>query len=200
MKKPVRTYGKITISGSAIIIEKAEPHICIKLKNIFDSINKTAVVPLEFSLTPENAADLDWFIMRFPLSISDKDKKKLQKTAKSYYDHINEVEKILLPDYVSASVLDLKPGFEARHYQVTGVDVVNKVKRILIGDDLGLGKTLIGILTCLQPGALPAMVVVQSHLMDQWAQQIEKFTSLRVHKIKVTKAYSVFTILYLVNH
>lgn len=191
MTTAVRTYGTLVIIDKELVIEYAEPHVCIKLKKVFEQIDKSSIAPFKFNKTPENCAEMAWFIQRYPLSVSDSDFKKITRGAKSYYSRINELEKILLPDYVSAGEITLKEGMVARPYQLTGLELVSKVQRILIGDDLGLGKTLIGILTCLQPGALPAMVVVQSHLMDQWADQIAKFTHLNVHKIKVTKPYKL---------
>lgn len=189
-----RTYGSIhlnTVDKPCWIIDKAEPHICIKLKSIFNSINSTAVVPFKFNHTPEVCKDMLWFIDRYPLSISDSDLKILKSGSRRYDIKIDELEQILLPEYHACEEYPLNQGMQARHYQSLGVDLLMKCNRLLIGDDLGLGKTVIAILACLRRGNLPAAIVVQAHLPSQWIDQISKFTSLNVHYIKGTRLYSL---------
>src|ERR1700741_717731 len=177
----VRTYGKLYLSEDKKnwIINNAEPHICLKLKAIFTKIGYSTVQPFKFDNTPEVCNDLLWFTERYPLTISDKDLSLLKKEKKSYVNTINELESILLPDYKPRDV-KLKEGHQARPYQLSGVDIYMKCKRILIGDDIGTGKTLIGILSCLNKETLPCVVVVQTHLPKQWKTAIEMFTNLNV--------------------
>lgn len=208
-----KTYGKIEFSLTKVehsisstthsvskkkssyerawIITEAQAHVCIKLKNTFPKLDKTGVAPFYFPDLPEVCADLQWFMSRYPLEISKQDIKLLRKGCKKFENHINELEKILMPDYTASQITDLRPGMAGRHYQNIGVDLYLKRRRILIGDDLGLGKTLIAILSFLKPGQTPAAVVCQTHLPPQWAFEIEKFTFLKVHIIKGTKPYSL---------
>lgn len=69
----VRTYGSIVLQENEWIIEKADPHVCIKLKSIFPKIPKSGVVPFKISNTSENCLDLSWFMERYPLQISRTD-------------------------------------------------------------------------------------------------------------------------------
>lgn len=188
----VRNYGKLYLSEDKKkwIIDKAEPHICIKLKAIFKKISATATQPFYLDNTPETCNDLLWFTERYPLSINDTDLFILKREKKSYVNTINELESILLPDYKPREV-KLNEGHEARPYQLTGVEVYMKCKRILIGDDVGLGKTVIGILSCLNKETLPCVAVVQTHLPKQWKSAVEMFTNLNVHIIKGTKPYDL---------
>ena len=188
----VRNYGKLYLSEDKKQwqINKAEPHICLKLKAIFTKIKATATQPFGFDNTPEVCNDLLWFIDRYPLEISDSELSLMQQEKKAHINNINELESILLPDYKPRD-LKLKEGHQARHYQLSGVDVYMKCKRILIGDEIGLGKTLLGILSCLHPETLPCVVTVQTHLTKQWKEAIEEFTDLKVHVIKGTKPYNL---------
>lgn len=188
----VRTYGNIKLSEDKKnwIISGAEPHICLKLKAIFTKIKKNATQPFKFNNTPENCHDLLWFTERYPLEISEQDLSAMKRDKKKHINTINELEAILLPGYTPIDV-KLNEGFEARHYQLSGVDVYMKCKRILIGDDIGLGKTLIGVLSCLNKETRPCIAVVQTHLPKQWKAQIEMFTDLKVHLIKGTKPYDL---------
>lgn len=190
----VRTYGKLFFEKEEKQwkISGAEPHICIKLKAIFAKIPKSGSQPFKFPDTSETCHDLLWFIDRYPLEISENDLIKLKRERKKYTSNINELESILLPDYIPRFV-ELKSPHKAREYQLKGKDVHYKCKRILIGDDIGLGKTLIAILSFLEKGTLPAVVTVQTHLPKQWKEAIELFTNLKVHCINGRKPYSLPT-------
>ena len=187
-----KTYGSIKYSDydSAWHIVHAEPHVCIKLKLIFQKIGYTRELPFVFPDTPENCQDLLWFMERYPLYISPENLAAMQKQKRKHISTVNELEAIAIPSYVPQEV-ELKDGYKARNYQVKGKEIFMKCKRLLIGDEVGLGKTLIGIIACLHKQTVPALVVVQTHLPKQWKDEIERFTALRVHIIKGTKPYSL---------
>jgi SNF2 family DNA or RNA helicase len=180
----VKTFGRLYLDNKGWHIDGAEPHVCIKLKSIFTSIPKH-YRNFIFSDTPENCHDLAWFIERYPLAISPDDLNKLHSQRQNHIDKLNELEQILLPDYKPHKIM-LKGGYEGREYQTKGMEVFIKSKRLLIGDDIGLGKTMIGILALLQEVTLPAIVVVQAHLPRQWRDEIVKFSNLRFHMVKGT--------------
>lgn len=188
----VRTYGKLVYhaKSNVWVIENCEPHVSIKLKALFLKIPKGQAAPFEFAHTPEHCHDLKWFIARYPLQRSERDWKELCRGSNTYQNNINQVEQILRPDYCPYEVR-LNQGYEARYYQLTGSEVHLKVKRILNGDDLGLGKTLTGILSFFEKKTLPALVVVQTHLAEQWKAEIEKFTNLKAYILKGTKPYDL---------
>ncbi|WP_082489116.1 DEAD/DEAH box helicase [Dyadobacter sp. Leaf189] len=189
----LKTYGEIfyDYGEKRFSITKAEPHVCIKLKQLFPKIPISASVPFHFKNSPEICADLDWFMQRYPLFVSDTTLERIQKGKEKHIQDINDVERIHMPEYTPPVVL-LNGGFQARDYQVRASETYLKVKRLLIGDDLGLGKTLSGILSFLNPETLPAVVVVQTHMTEQWRKEgIEKFTNLKAHIIKGTKPYSL---------
>lgn len=171
-------------------IRDAEPHVCIKLKSIFSGIAQSAIAPFYFEFTPENSYDLRWFMDRYPLDISDQDRKKLNSACQRYVNIINEREAILLPGY-TPEVVNLKDGLKAREYQLRGCDMFLKTKRLLNGDDMGLGKTLQAILAINNQKLRPAAIVVQSHLIKQWEREINKFTYLNVHIVTQRKPYDL---------
>lgn len=189
----LKTYGAIEYDfvNSRFTITHADAHVCIKLKQIFPKIKKTAVAPFHFQDTPEICSDLEWFIQRYPLIISNADAEILRLGKNEYERDINETEMIHHPDYVPREVM-LMGGYQAREYQVRASETYLKVKRMLLGDDLGLGKTLSGILSLLDQRTLPAVIVVQTHMANQWKEDgIEKFTNLTAHIVKGTKPYSL---------
>lgn len=198
----MRTYGEVRLIKKKVwrrgkhlqlpfwSIVRAEPHVCIKLKSVFEKISKTQTVPYDFDVIPQNSHDLLWFMQRYPLDISASDLKMMQQGSRGYISDINQLEKICSPDYTALPVV-LNAGLAPRNYQLSARDIWLKKQRLLIGDDMGLGKTLSAILGIMQPQCRPAMVVCQSHLPDQWEYEISKYTTMTVHKIKVTKPYDL---------
>lgn len=188
----MKTYGAIEYNkkNQQWIITRALPHVCIKLKAIFHSIAMEGVLPFHFSDSPERCSDLVWFMSRYPLEASRADRNRLEYGNTVHVDLINKLETIFLPNY-QARPISLKNDFTARPYQLKANELLFLNKRYLLGDDLGLGKTLSGILGFFNPGALPAAVVCDTNLTWHWEQQIAKFTDLKTHVIRTRKAYSL---------
>lgn len=185
-----RTYGEIQFADKRWQITAAQPHVIIKLKAILPHIPVWGTPPFYFNNTPANGQELLWFMDRYPLKISKQDLDRMKRGKKEHIRNVNALEQILTPDYIPKPVA-LKPGYKARDYQLRGCEAYLLSKRLLIGDDLGLGKTLIAILSFLDNRTLPALVTVQTHLTKQWKEQIEKFTDLSVHIIEKTTPYKL---------
>lgn len=190
----IRTYGTIWLNKKEDCweITRAEPHVCLKLKAIFARINRASTLPFYFQDTPENCNDLLWFLDRYPMEISKADRKALVDGRKKHEQTQVALERILMPDYAPVA-MHLKEGKEARGYQLRVAQFDKIQKRFLLGDEIGIGKTLSAILTLLgNPAKLPAAVVVQTHLPRQWKEGgVEKFTGFSAHIIEKTKPYNL---------
>jgi hypothetical protein len=189
----IKTYGSISFDAKDKLwrIHQADPHVRIMLKNMFTGIEPTASPPYEFKNTLEWAANLKWFLDRYPMAISDADKQRLAKGTRMHRDLINQMHAISLPKY-KPGALKLKKPFKARKYQLTANDIFTIKKRFLMSDDFGLGKTLVSILPMMDGKKLPAICVCPSHLAKQYKELgIEQFTNLTVHWIKKRKPYNL---------
>lgn len=187
----LKNYGSIVYdeAGNNWKIISAEPHVCIKLKNTFQKINKAQTVPFDFKHTPENCHDLLWFMERYPLSISSANKRKMQYASKAYINLKDQLERILSPDYQPKKI-ELKEPWKPRVYQEQAAEFHDIQRRFILGDDIGLGKTMTGTLT-LNQKTLPALVACQTHLKTHWKEKVEDYSNLKVHIIKVTKPYTL---------
>ena len=185
----MRTYGEVVFDGGRWRFVKLEPHVAIRLKQLFAKIPKQAVAP-EITLdgTPEVARDLEWFLLRYPLAIADNDKELMAAERNRHLRKIEDLEAIMRPDYVPRELLLKLP---LREYQATGTAVYLANQRLLNGDVVGLGKTAQAIAGWCDPRTLPGIAVVQTHMPKQWVEEIAKFTDLKVHVIRGTKPYSL---------
>lgn len=186
----MKEYGGINLVGNKWVLSSLEPHVSIKLKNLFPGIPKYQTPPFEFSNTSEACADLSWFIDRYRLTISEEDLAELQRSKDLFYTNQTEMEAILTPGYTPRDYA-LKDGQTLRVYQAQAIEVFKKNKQLLCGDNVGLGKSYVGIGAVLDKEQLPAVIVVQTHLSRQWKEKIEEFSHLRVHLIKGTRPYSL---------
>lgn len=190
-KSPKRTYGRLRLVGDRWVMSKLQPHVAIRLKHVFPRVAKTQTVEFTFPNDDAHCADLSWFMQRYPLDIAAVDRKALEEGRTVYEAGQAQMEAILLPDFEAPDYAGLQPGQSVRHYQAQAVELLRISKELLLGDDIGLGKTYTAIAACLTEGALPAAAVVQTHLPPQWLRKIEEFSTLRVHTIKGTRPYDL---------
>lgn len=200
----VKNYGKLILGEKPIcgvdgvtyepawVLDEVQPHVAIRLKQIFPRIPKSAVSPYYLPVTDMIAADLEWFTSRYPLEMTKSDQKTLQQGRFKFENHVAEMERIFLPDYKPSVIAGIREGQVVRDYQAQAVDLVRKRKFLLLGDEVGLGKTYTAAaFLCAEPGSLPAAVVVDTHLQQQWADKLGIFTDLRIHQITKTKPYEL---------
>lgn len=187
----VRTYGSIRLLADRWVIDRLDAHVRIRLKHIFPRIPKTADVPYILPNDLPHAADLEWFLSRYPLDIADDDLAALKAGRLQFETRQSEMERILADGYTPPAYPSLKPGSVVRTYQAQAVEVLFRSGGLLLGDDVGLGKTFTTAAACLNPEALPAVVVCQPHLQKQWVDVIHSFTTLNAVSIKKTKPYQL---------
>lgn len=193
MTTAMRTYGHIRFdeAKSRWVIPALEPHVAMRLKQIFPRVPKHDSTPFYIAHGNDVAADIEWFTSRYPLMMSDQDRAHLQSSSRRFFEDQAERERILMPDFVPTERPGLLPGQSLRWYQQVFLDLVERVNSLLLIDDVGLGKTYEGLALGLVPGTLPMVVVVQPHLQKQWEEKAKEFIDLRVHAVKGNKPYNL---------
>lgn len=139
--------------------------------------------------TPENCRELDWFMHRFPMEMSDEHGLYITNTITELENRISEVEQVFDENY-QGKTFDL--ALPLRKYQKQSVDMFLKVKKMLNGDDVGLGKSSMSIAPLSFEENRPALVVCQPHLLSQWEKEITRFLpGIKTHICKGTKPYDI---------
>lgn len=188
------TFGRIIYHGGDFLID-AEPFVMSRCRSMFTGGSggpkgQHTHQTLRLSITEDVGKDLLWLMDRYPLKASADSLKTLNRLA-DQYDRAMEAAK--LGD--SNRLFELghesyKMAEPPREHQVGFYNLAQKVRRILLGDDIGLGKTISGITLLCEPTARPALICVPTHLAQQWAKQIARFLpDASVHIIKGTKPY-----------
>lgn len=188
-----RIYGNLAFNPATQKWEVArlEPHVALRFKHLFPKVPKNSTGPFHLNANHGTAADLQWFIARYPLGINTEDKELLTRHANRFYSDQAETERILLPNWKPTKRPGLLPGQIFRNYQLQAMDFAERVRNMLLVDEIGLGKTYEGLGIGLLPGALPMVVVVEPHLQDQWKEKAESFIDLKVFAPQGNTPYSL---------
>ncbi|WP_318911525.1 DEAD/DEAH box helicase family protein [Shinella zoogloeoides] len=184
------TYGNLRIKDRRIILEEVKPHVSIRLKNIFARIAKHQTKQFALPLTDEMCADLMWFMERYPFSMKKADQSRLKKGAKQFRIDRESTEAILLPGWQAPTVAGFRPGYAPNFMQMQAIEMLKRRRRLLLGDDVGQGKTWVAMAAALQKR--PVAVIVEPHLAEQWTEEfIVEYTTLTAHIIDGTRPYDL---------
>ena len=168
-------------------VVRGRPDMLTRLKRLYAS--NLSAGDFVISNTPGNSEDLEWFMQRYPLEVSEAHLGLLTAQAERAKNNRSLIQEMKVTGAERMS--GLKTLLELRDYQKIGVATLQVRKRLLVGDDLGLGKTAIAI------GAhatipKPTIIVCQTHLQLQWKAEFEKFLfGVECHIIKTRKLYEL---------
>lgn len=192
MNARMPTYGRLELLDDRWVIRDLPPHVSIKLKAIFPRLPKTQTGIFDLPNIEAVCADLTWFMQRFPLEMSQSDRSIVEGGRELFENNRADAEAILLPDWQPADVYGFKPGYALHHHQAQAVALLHKRKGLLLGDQMGQGKTWSALGALIGSPYLPAAIVVKTHLAEQWVNEfIKPYTYLSAHIIKGTTPYSL---------
>ncbi len=166
----MRTFGTMSLVGSEWVMQ-AEPHVAMRAKRLFPHL-KRHQGKLRLSATPSNAADLRWFLARYPLEMGRTGRDTLEAMAARHDRGMAETQG-LIDRTQEPATFDL--AIPPRAYQRAAADIVLRSGRLLLCDDVGLGKTCSAICVLSEQRARPAVVVTMTHLPPQWPGELARF-------------------------
>lgn len=199
-ENPVLEEGEAGFEVSADVRRKqpgaqwaidAAPHVLIKVKRVFPRANQERSGWVILADTPEVARDIEWLRERYDLEAGPEILERLKASADRHRATEQAVSEILSGQRrLDDRYRDVDPGREHRDYQYQAADLALATGRLLLVDELGLGKSMSALLVLREPEALPALVVCLTHLPAQWAGEVrETFPDLRVHVVKTLEPY-----------
>jgi SNF2 family DNA or RNA helicase len=153
------------------VLSDLDPYVLIRLKNIFPSI-KMNLKTIAMIHSESNCLDLEWFISRHPMRMKPSHRRYLKRSCERYRHISSKADELISSDYVPR---ELKLGdITLRDYQTKFVRFAHLVKRTLLGDVVGIGKTYQYLALASNPNCLPMAVTVQTHLPNQLIKNIKE--------------------------
>lgn len=182
----MKLYGSITYSRKTWHVN-ADAHVIIRLKRLFARAKTETKSSIQLKDSEEVCKDLLWVLERYPMSITDKDRAYMESRTTEYDVRSEQVHELLSG---TLKPREFELAIPAREYQKVAADMALRMKGLLIGDQIGVGKTITGICTLLPPESRPALVVTLTHLTGQWQREIAKFApQLTTHILKKGTPY-----------
>lgn len=163
--------GEIKLIADDWVIT-GEPHMLMRLRRILAKVG-TQLGELRLRNNDETCRDLAWFLDRFTLAISRGDRARLEEGSKRHKDTMIRLDRLVDKKYKPGPVLMAVPP---RDYQVLAAELLLQRGFLLLGDDVGTGKTVAALCALTDPRVLPAVVVTLSGTMPiQWERMTKRF-------------------------
>lgn len=172
----------------------ADPDIVIRLKRILPAMKTSREKFLYLSDTESIGRELEWVASRWHFDMSAADRAHLLHRAAEDQHREQLVAGILNGTANAARNHDwLAPELPLRPYQRIAADLAKTSGSLLIGDELGGGKTAMSLAVLEDPAARPALGVINTGLGGQWLRELSKFyPQLRGVELRTTKADEEF--------
>ena len=172
-----REKTEIAYSGVCMLkrdkwVIAADPSAMIMLKRIFPRVDKGELGQVEIKRTEEVDRLLQWFLDLCPMELGARDLAQLHGGAEAHRARGRVVRELQSADYVpTAYALAVPP----RDYQRVAADMAERMSRLLLADDTGVGKTISAITLLSREHCRPALVVSPAGNMPrQWREQLDR--------------------------
>lgn len=195
-----RTYGryayqegnpeatKLPSRGLGFWYLDLEPAVRMRARRVFGRTQQTRTTTLRLADTLEVCRDLAWFMERYPLEPVDETAARYLAERAAEHEHREQVLQQILTGNYLAPAGDHTPAKEPRPYQQIAADLLRTRGRLLLTDEVGLGKTFTALLGLVHADALPALIVPPTHLPRRWVTELtEAFPWLTHHTAATTK-------------
>lgn len=177
--------GRIDYADGQWLITDLKPHVSMRFKDVFKGIRFGERPPYRLQDREDRAVDLDWFTSRYPLALTDRAAAHMATRLAAYGAGRQRLEELQAPDYRATLLTGFRPGEKARAHQLRAAEMLRQTGRLLLLDEVGLGKTVSALAAISDGWGLPAAIVVQPHLSGQWiADYIRRFTDLTAVEVK----------------
>lgn len=183
----MKTYGTAELIAKNTKWQvRAEAHVIVMMKRVFSGASHERAGVLHLTVNDETCRLLHWTMQLYPLECPDME--YLQNRVTATRERMLELARIVQPGYQPREFAMAVPP---REYQRLAAELFLTGKRLLLADDLGLGKTASAICALCDPCTLPALVVCPTHLPRQWQAELARFLpDLKTHILKSVKPYA----------
>jgi hypothetical protein len=168
------TYQLTELQGKRFWTLLLDPAIRMRARRVFGKVQLTRTREVIIADTDEVCRDLVWFMERFPLEAADDRSAERLQTGNDRRIHVEQLVDDIIGKNHTRLALPFEPAKTPREYQLLAVDLLRARRRLLLTDEVGLGKTFTGLLGVLHPDARPALIVPPTHLPPRWQTETEE--------------------------
>jgi len=197
MLKPyIRTYGTLEkvklewLKGEPLFWKiEAEPHVMQLVRRIFRVAKGDYKGVAYIEPTMKHIADLNWFMMRYPLKIKNK-----QEFYMDYVKARQHVEqRMLINTKIQRPRTPKNFNGELFKFQKHGLAYISHNRRSILADEMGLGKTVQALALLCKDNKFPVLIVTPPHLLLQWESETKRFLgdNIKTHIMKGLTPYEV---------
>lgn len=170
-----KTYGSVTYDREREQwVFTTQPDVTMRLKRIFPRVQTESRSPsIRIADGIEVARDILWVLDRWALEVSPADLARLRRGGKEFEARGERVTTVLTGSGKHVD-LPLEPSVlrAPREYQREAHDLLEATGGLLVADDLGLGKTVTGLLALSDPRNRPMLAVtLAGTLPRQWVRE-----------------------------
>ncbi|HBI00981.1 MAG TPA: hypothetical protein DDY18_05090 [Flavobacterium sp.] len=191
-KLGIETYG------SPKLMVDAEPYVMAKIRKIFDNAQTTYMQgkythkPIMFPINLSACRDLVWIMERYKLEVEESLLNEIRNKSTEFDNLVHYVSTADKDPIYKVSPNALPLALPLREHQVKFQNMFKSVKRMLLADKMGLGKTASAISVLQEPESRPAIIVVPPTLCSQWEREIKRFLpGASTHVIRGFKTYDL---------
>ena len=175
---PDSPYGRLERRNRKWYLVDGRPDVTMKLCRLFIGISTRNRRDISLPITmPGFWTEFNWFMKLYPLSVDEGDRKSLERLIARDLAHTHAV--IEFNTHIDKPALvDVPLRRSLRQYQKKAVEAITLQKRLLVADDVGLGKTAVAIASILHEQRTPVLYVTMSQLSEQAVQEFGKFAKV----------------------
>lgn len=171
---------------------ETSPDLLRRLKRIFPRVHAASKKSIDIKHTREVARDLVMCATRWNLVMSDEDWSYLRSEGEAY-DHTQAEVARLSAGGTLEPLTDRDYAVELRPHQISARDTALTTRGLLVGDELGAGKTFSGLSVLAVAENRPAIAVtIGGAIPAQWKREAERlYPGIRVHILKQNAEYDL---------
>ncbi|MBN1777494.1 MAG: DEAD/DEAH box helicase [Clostridiales bacterium] len=192
-----QTYGMLSYNRrSNCWVIRADPNVTELCKRLFPGAVSRRRGEARFTAHRRIIADINWLMMRYPLSVAERDKTRWTKALEEARAYVKARQAALrTPARIKPDRASFRGTLTA--FQEEGLAFLLRTERCLLADEMGLGKTVQSLALLSHITAYPAIVVAPAHLIRNWESEIHRFVQktggepLSIHIVKGLKSYAL---------
>ncbi len=175
---------------------KGDPEVTEMAKRLFPGSHSGRRGTAFFSGGRRNVGNLNWLMLRYPLSIAPRDQALWQSELEQARSHYQKNSQFQLKGLLPSTPPQTSFRGELRDFQKQGLYWLNHTQRGLLADEMGLGKTVQLLALLVSKEQYPVLIVVPPHLVLNWQSEINRFLLIngkepQIHVLKGLTPYEL---------